>query len=47
MASHPWQKHNRLLFSVFACVLNYRQVKGFVKVNNRPLRKSDLRTEGG
>ena len=37
MASHPWrmQRHsrwrNRLLFSVIACAVNYRQVKGFVK----------------
>jgi hypothetical protein len=31
MASHPWQKHSRLLFSVIACALNYRQVAGFVK----------------
>jgi hypothetical protein len=25
--SHPWQTHNRLLFSVFACAMNYRQAE--------------------
>ena len=31
MASHPWRKSNRLLFSVIACAVNYRQAAGFVK----------------
>ena len=41
MASHPWQMQHhlwwriRLLFSVFACAVNYRQEMSFVKATNR------------
>ncbi len=35
MTSNPCQLLSRLLISVFACALNYRQVSGFVKATNR------------
>ncbi len=35
MASHPWQTHNGLLFSIIACALNYRQAAGFVKAADK------------
>ena len=35
MTSNPCQLLIRLLFSVIACALNYRQVAGFVKATDK------------
>ncbi|CAG0934834.1 hypothetical protein TFLX_03697 [Thermoflexales bacterium] len=45
MTPNPWRTPIRLLFSVMACGLNYRQVAGFVKAMDVALESSPIGLE--
>lgn len=39
MTPNPWRAFSRVLFSVFACVMNYPQARRFVKTLNFKVKR--------